>query len=203
MALSHHQTLQYLSGNFIISAGSILFRKRPSAEPDSSALEICILHHLTEDEWLLPKGRKDRGETIEQAAIRETYEETGYPCHLWPQRMPTRAPAPGINDTHYAEVVDNITEPVAVAIRDLGEGRAKLIFWYIALAEDGAEKVAGSQMENENFESAFLDIPTVLERLTFQNDREVVQQAVDIVKGGAKGMTLRDPSAALKEKSKS
>ncbi|KAF8200128.1 hypothetical protein BJ912DRAFT_948032 [Pholiota molesta] len=176
MALSHYQTLQYLSGNFIISAGSILFRKRPSAEPDSSALEICILHHLTEDEWLLPKGRKDRGETIEQAAIRETYEETGYPCHLWPQ------------------LVDDITEPVAVTIRDLGEGRAKLIFWYIALAEDGAEKVAGSQMENENFESAFLDIPT---------DREVVQQAVDIVKGGAKGMTLRDPSAALKEERKS
>ncbi|KAF9475373.1 hypothetical protein BDN70DRAFT_814202 [Pholiota conissans] len=178
-------TLQYLSGNFILSAGCVLFRNRPPerANASTSTLEVCILHQLTKNEWLLPKGRKDRGETLEQAAVRETYEETGYPCHLWPQRMPTLAPAPGVSDVHHVEVVDNMTEPFVVTVRDRGSGRAKLIFWYIALAENGVEKVEGSQMENENFDSSFFDIPTALGRLTFQKDREIVQQAVDIVQG--------------------
>ncbi|PPQ82495.1 hypothetical protein CVT24_005899, partial [Panaeolus cyanescens] len=56
-------------------------------------LQICILRHLTKPNvFILPKGRKDRGEPIERTAIRETYEETGYKCRLWPLRMATRAP---------------------------------------------------------------------------------------------------------------
>lgn len=192
MATSQYPTQQFLAGNFVLSAGSILFRRTPhshtsepvSCDRDSATnYEICILYHLTKDEWLLPKGRKDRGETLEKAAVRETYEETGYPCHLWPQRMPTRAPAPGVFDIHHVETVDDITEPLAMTIRDLGHGKTKVIFWYISLAEEGAEKVPGSQMENENFASYFLDPDTALKRLTFQNDRDVVQQAIDIVHG--------------------
>ncbi|KAH8982134.1 hypothetical protein EDB86DRAFT_2812453, partial [Lactarius hatsudake] len=32
--------------------------------------------------WLLPKGRKDRGEDVTVAAVRETFKGTGYrdPC---------------------------------------------------------------------------------------------------------------------------
>ncbi len=190
MAASHYPTTQYLAGNFVISAGSVLFRRvqPPSAsapQTGASAFEICVLHLLTTDEWFLPKGRKDRGETLEQAAVRETYEETGYPCHIWPQRMPTRAPAPGVSNIHHTQIVDDITEPLAVTVRELQNGRMKLIFWYIALAEEGAEKVAGSQMEDENFESHFIDAATALRRLTFQNDRDIVQQAIDIVIGSS------------------
>lgn len=187
MAASHYPTTQYLAGNFVLSAGSILFRRAQPIESavrtGASAFEICILHEMTKDEWLLPKGRKDRGETLEQTAVRETYEETSYPCRLWPQRMPTRAPAPGVSNIHRTQIVDDITEPLAVTVRDLRQGRTKLIFWYIALAEEGAEKVARSQMENENFESHFVDTETALRRLTFQSDRDIVQQAIDIVIG--------------------
>ena len=192
MAASHYPTTQYLAGNFVISAGSVLFRRvqpipvsASQSQTSASTFEICILHQLTKDEWLLPKGRKDRGETLEQAAVRETYEETSYPCHLWPQRMPTRAPAPGVSNIHRTQIVDDITEPLAVTVRELGNGRTKLIFWYIALAEEGAEKVVGSQMEDENFESHFVDAATALRRLTFQGDRDIVQQAIDIVIGSS------------------
>jgi len=184
MASSHYPTTQYLAGNFVLSAGSILFRRvQPASGTGASTLEICILHHMTTDEWLLPKGRKDRGEALEQTAIRETYEETGYPCRLWSQRMPTHAPAPGVSNVHCTQIVDDVTEPLAVTIRELRHGRTKLIFWYIALAEEGVEKVAGSQMENENFESHFVNTQTALQRLTFQSDRDIVQQAIDIVIG--------------------
>lgn len=177
MAASRYPTTQYLAGNFVISAGSVLFRiKQPTRQ-----LEICILHQLTRDEWLLPKGRKDRGESIEEAAVRETYEESGYQCNLWPQRMATWAPAPGVNNNHRVEVAEGLVEPMAVTIRELREGKIKVIFWFITVAENGVERVEGSQMEGENFDSNFLDAKVAIERLTFQSDRDVAQKAFDIV----------------------
>lgn len=177
MSTPRYPTFQYLSGKFIISAGSVLFRQNPS----SSTLEICILHHTIRDEWLLPKGRKDRGETIEAAAIRETYEETGYPCRLWPQTIPTRAPPAGVNNIHTVEAVEGSVEPIAVTIRDLGNSGIKIIWWYMAKVEEGAEKVEGSQMEGEHYESVFLDAKLAVGRLTFTSDRDVVKQALEIV----------------------
>lgn len=179
MAASRYPTTQYLAGNFVLSAGSVLFRRRMA----TNTLEICILHHLTRDEWLLPKGRKDRGETVEQAAVRETYEETGYVCALWPQRMPTRATVPGVSNVHVVETASGLVEPIAVTVRDLGRSRTKMIFWFITVVDEGVEKVEGSQMENENFESMFLEARAALERLTFQSDRDIVAQAIDIVMG--------------------
>lgn len=177
MSISRYPTLQFLAGKFIISAGSVLFRHNPF----SGALEICILHHAIKDEWLLPKGRKDRGETIESAAIRETYEETGYPCKLWPQTIPTRAPPAGINNLHTVELVEGSVEPIAVTIRDLGDSEIKMIWWYISKVEESAQKVEGSQMEDEHFESVFVDAKLAVEHLTFEDDRNVVRQALEIV----------------------
>lgn len=177
MSTPKYPTSQYLAGNFITSAGSVLFRHNPL----SSALEVCILHQTIKDEWLLPKGRKDRGETIEAAAIRETYEETGYPCRLWPQTIPTRAPPAGVNNIHTVEAVEGSVEPIAVTIRDLGNSGIKIIWWYIAKVEEAAQRVEGSQMEGETFESVFVDAKLAVGRLTFASDRDVVKQALEIV----------------------
>ncbi|KAH9476499.1 8-oxo-(d)GTP phosphatase [Psilocybe cubensis] len=208
MAESTYPTTQYLAGDFVLSAGSVLFRRRPRLGTSTSTststsnptntlepeLEICILHYLTHDEWLLPKGRKDRGEPIERTAVRETYEETGYVCALWPQRMPTLAtvpvPAPGQGagqQSHGLEVPMEdgygLIEPIAVTVREIARGRVKIIYWYITVVEEGVEKVEGSQMENENFESMFVDVREAEERLTFRGDRDVVRVAIDIVCG--------------------
>lgn len=177
MAAPRCPTTQYFAGNFVISAGCVLFRNNPA----SHALEICLLYHTKRDEWLLPKGRKDRGETIEQAALRETFEETGFQCELWPQKMPTRAPEPGVNNRFSTQVVDGLTEPIGVTIRDLSRGGIKLIFWYVAKVKDGVEKVYGTQMENESYESIFVDAMVAAEKLTFENDRDIIRQAIALV----------------------
>src|ERR1700733_15655642 len=97
MSDSKFPSAQISSSDFVITAGCILFRKSPT----TNGLQICLLHSPERDgkrgKWLLPKGRKDMGESIEAAAIRETFEETGYPCEFLPVRMPTRAPAPGVD----------------------------------------------------------------------------------------------------------
>jgi 8-oxo-dGTP pyrophosphatase MutT (NUDIX family) len=38
---------------------------------------IAIVYRKTQNDWSLPKGKLDQGETFEAAAVREIYEETG------------------------------------------------------------------------------------------------------------------------------
>lgn len=181
---SPNPSATYLSDSFVTSAGSILFRKAP----DTNKLQICILYERRKGEWLLPKGRKDCGESIEAAALRETFEETGYACSLIPLRMPTRATAPGLDapgpDDYALErgtrVVEGATEPIAVQVRQVGPTVLKIIWWYATWVTTG-DKSEGTQMATEAFDSHFLDAEEALARLSFRQDREVVAQALALV----------------------
>jgi 8-oxo-dGTP diphosphatase len=44
--------------------------------------DILVVHRPKYDDWSLPKGKLDKGEDFEQAALREVWEETGYRCRL-------------------------------------------------------------------------------------------------------------------------
>jgi 8-oxo-dGTP diphosphatase len=43
---------------------------------------VAVVHRPKYDDWSLPKGKLDPGETWEQAALREAQEETGLRCTL-------------------------------------------------------------------------------------------------------------------------
>ena len=43
---------------------------------------VAVVHRPRYDDWSLPKGKLDAGETFEQAALREVEEETGLRCEL-------------------------------------------------------------------------------------------------------------------------
>lgn len=43
---------------------------------------VLLVHRPRYDDWTLPKGKLDAGETFEQAALREVEEETGVRCVL-------------------------------------------------------------------------------------------------------------------------
>jgi 8-oxo-dGTP diphosphatase len=71
---------------------------------------IAVVHRPRYDDWSLPKGKLDPGETWEQAALREIEEECGLRCRL-----------------------EDELEPVHYAVR----GTPKTVRWWrMAVVED-------------------------------------------------------------------
>ncbi len=62
----------------IRAAGGIVHRQ------NGGATEVLVVHRPEYQDWSLPKGKLDPGETLEQAALREVEEETGWRCKLGP-----------------------------------------------------------------------------------------------------------------------
>ncbi len=54
-----------------VAAGGLL------ESTDDGELRIALVHRIKHDDWTIPKGHLDKGETIEEAAVREVEEETG------------------------------------------------------------------------------------------------------------------------------
>ena len=49
---------------------------------NGEAVEIVLVHRPAYDDWSFPKGKIHRGESEEEAALREVEEETGVRCRL-------------------------------------------------------------------------------------------------------------------------
>jgi len=62
----------------ILAAGAVLWRY---AE-DSDTTEVAVVHRPRYDDWSLPKGKVDPGESEPVTAVREVEEETGYAAKL-------------------------------------------------------------------------------------------------------------------------
>jgi 8-oxo-dGTP diphosphatase len=62
----------------VLAAGAVLWR--PNGDPATP--EVAIIHRPRYDDWSLPKGKVDPGETEPVTAVREVREETGYASHL-------------------------------------------------------------------------------------------------------------------------
>jgi len=49
---------------------------------EGGVFEVLLVHRPKYDDWTLPKGKLEPGETHERAALREVEEETGLTCEL-------------------------------------------------------------------------------------------------------------------------
>ena len=57
----------------VVAAGAVVWRP---------GREVLLVHRPRYDDWSLPKGKLERGETEPVAAVREIEEETGFRAHL-------------------------------------------------------------------------------------------------------------------------
>ena len=67
------------------AAGGLITRPSVSGGP-----EILVVHRPRYDDWSLPKGKLEPGESFEDAAVREVEEETGIRCELGVELAPHR-----------------------------------------------------------------------------------------------------------------
>lgn len=67
-------TTQQNPGRVVVpAAGTVLWR-----DGADDQLEVALVHRPRYDDWSLPKGKAEPGETLPRCAVRETVEETGF-----------------------------------------------------------------------------------------------------------------------------
>jgi 8-oxo-dGTP diphosphatase len=72
-----------VSAAVVRAAGGVVLRD------GTNGPEVAVVHRPRYDDWSLPKGKCDPGETDEQCAVREVAEETGLRCALVRELLPT------------------------------------------------------------------------------------------------------------------
>ena len=125
------------------AAGGVVWR------PAGDTVAIAIAHRPRYDDWSLPKGKLDKGESWEDAALREVHEEIGLRCRLGEE-----------------------LEPVAYADR---KGRAKVVRYWLMEPDEDAVFVPNDEVD----EVRWLAPPEAADALTYPHDAELVAAAAE------------------------
>lgn len=130
------------------SSGGVVFRTRAGGK----GWEIVAVQRARHEDWSLPKGHIEEGETKEQAALREVKEETGLDAQvLFP-----------LETIEYY-----FRKPKGDLIR-------KIVYYYLMEAIN--TRLGGPNWEVS--EARWVDINEVRNLLTYQKDKEVVTKAL-------------------------
>jgi 8-oxo-dGTP diphosphatase len=107
---------------------------------------VAVIHRPAYDDWSLPKGKLDPGESFEEAARREVREEIGVDGELGDELPPT-------------EYYDH-------------RGRFKLVrYWVMDIAEAPAF-VPNDEVD----EVRWLPVPEAVALLSYERDRKLLQR---------------------------
>ncbi|MFE9575793.1 NUDIX domain-containing protein [Nocardia sp. NPDC006044] len=124
----------------IHAAGAVVWRRA-----SNDALEIAVVHRPKYQDWSLPKGKLDPGETPVLAAVREVREETGLDCTL-------------------GRYLGHVTYPVP------GHRKLKRVdYWAAEVA--GGEFIANDEVDVLDW----YPLDRVMEQLSYPMDRQVLR----------------------------
>lgn len=76
-ALGTEAQLVDVTAETVRAAGGLVCRSR-----EDGGIEVVVVHRPAYDDWTFPKGKLQKGEIEEEAALREVEEETGLRCSL-------------------------------------------------------------------------------------------------------------------------
>jgi 8-oxo-dGTP diphosphatase len=125
------------------ASGGVVWRRA-----GDGPLELVVVHRPRYDDWSLPKGKLDPGETWEECALREVEEEVGLRCRLGDELPP-------------------------VSYRD-NKGRAKVVRYWLMEPLDGS----GPFTPNDEVDDMrWVDVEEAAAVLSYPHDAELVRTA--------------------------
>jgi len=89
----------------IVAAGGVVLR------PTATGPEVLLIHRHRYNDWCLPKGKSDPGESPLETALREVKEETGYEVEVTGYAGDIRYMVNGIPKTVHYWVMRPVGEP--------------------------------------------------------------------------------------------
>jgi 8-oxo-dGTP pyrophosphatase MutT (NUDIX family) len=134
----------------IISAGLVLFYRDPAG-----AISYLLLRYPG-GHWDFVKGKLEKDETNEQAAIRELYEETGLQATIYP----------------------GFFESLTYNFTDLDRQRAHKTVNFV-IAQTTKQEI---KMSHEHIDFAWLPYEEAVERLTYKNAKQILCNAYPFIK---------------------
>jgi 8-oxo-dGTP pyrophosphatase MutT (NUDIX family) len=132
-----------------VSAGGLV----TSAESPSRVAIISHLNRGGRADWCIPKGHPEGGETLEQAAVREIYEETGLHAEIIQK----------IGEIHYSFKV--------------GNRRISKTVHHFLMRQTGGSLSADLDPTGEVVDVAWFDLAELDQVLAHENERRVAALA--------------------------
>lgn len=152
---------------------------------------MLIIRDRTNGEYKLPRGRKDWDETLEAAAERETFEESGVRCRLLPVPVQTRATPPkqhpllsmaAFNDSGEVSLGVPLTEPFALMQHFQDNGALSVVFFFVASADSRVAFTGNTQNWDEDYEAVWVpfgDVETLLQDKTYAG---IAKKGIELAK---------------------
>jgi len=145
---------QSVTTSIEVSAGGLIV----SAENPPRAALICHRNRGGGKDWCLPKGHVEPGETIEQTAIREIFEETGL----------------------HGELLEKLGE-ISYSFR-VGSVRVRKTVHHYLLREFAGSMTATGDPTGEVLEVRWFALDEVVQTLAHENEKKMAQKALELLR---------------------
>ena len=139
-----------------VSAGGVVYRVR-----EDGAVELVLVARPSSNLWALPKGTPEPGESIEETALREVSEETGL----------------------QVEIVAPVCS-IEYSFKLMSEGVRieKVVHHFLMRARDGDVSLHDHEYDVVDW----FETSEALRRMTYANERAVVERAAELIEARAR-----------------
>jgi ADP-ribose pyrophosphatase YjhB (NUDIX family) len=133
---------------FDISAGGVVYTM------ESGKVMVCVIKTSPQGYWQLPKGLVDKGESLEEAAVREVREETGLEGKL-------------------EGLIDKIEYWFWLEEEGKKVRHHKMVYFYLMKYVKGSPQDHDQEVD----EARWFSCEEALGKVSFKSEKEIVQKA--------------------------
>ena len=134
------------------SAGGVAFRKQ------DGQVDVALISVGADDRWQLPKGLVDKGESTEDAALREVREEAGI-------------------DTEIVTRIDKVEYWYLWKENDQRIRYHKFVYFYLLRYKAGDVR----DHDHEVNDARWVNIDDAIKMLAFDNEKKIMEMAKELI----------------------